>query len=78
MSNKFVNIVQLIADEFNISVDQLSMSSNFREIPKWSSLNALLFISKINEETGVLISSAMLAEMNTLGDINDYINLNIV
>jgi acyl carrier protein len=78
VSKKFVNMIQLTAGEFNISVDQLSLNSKFRELPKWSSLNALLFISKINEETGVLISSATLAEMTTLGDINDFINLNII
>lgn len=78
MKNKFVNILQLTADELNIPVEQLSLNSKFRDIPKWSSLNALLFISRVNEVTGVLISSKNLSDMVTLGDVNDFINLNLV
>ncbi len=55
--------------ENELQVKQLSERTEFRKISTWSSLNALLFISGINERTDILISSADLAACTTLGDI---------
>ncbi len=73
MENKIINLVELAANELNISAEMLTLNNKFRELPNWSSLNALLFVAKINEETGILISSADLADMITLSDIHHYL-----
>jgi acyl carrier protein len=59
--------------ENELQVKPLSADTEFRKISSWSSLNALLFISGINERTDVLISSADLAACKTLGDIHRLI-----
>jgi len=51
----------------------LTEQMEFRKINTWSSLNALLFIARINEESEVLISAADLASCKTLGDIHALI-----
>lgn len=62
------------ASELSISKNSISLETKFRDIPSWSSLNALIYISRINEETEVLITSGDLSELNNLGDIYRLIN----
>lgn len=52
-----------------INPDDISLNTPFRLIPTWSSLNALLLVSRINEEFNVLISAAELAELVTINDL---------
>lgn len=68
ISNK-KEFLQFTATELMISVDSLSMGTEFRKIPTWSSLNALIYVSRINEESGVLISANDLVSSKTLEDI---------
>lgn len=69
----FQAFIQFTAEELFTSVEHLKHDTLFRELPNWSSLNALLLISKVNEVTGVFISSNDLAELNTIGDIYELI-----
>ncbi|MBP9186064.1 MAG: hypothetical protein KBE91_00175 [Bacteroidia bacterium] len=55
--------------ELLIPADEVLLASTFRTASNWSSLNALIYISRINEETEVLITSSELAELNTFEDI---------
>jgi len=61
------------ATELQIAPDHLTVETEFRKISTWSSLNALLYISRVNEETNVLISAADLAGCKTIGDIHQLI-----
>lgn len=61
------------ATELLVSADELALETVFREIRTWSSLNALVFISRINEETDILISASDLAACKTLRDIHQLI-----
>ena len=45
----------------------------FRNMEAWSSLHALLFIARINEEEGVMLSSSDLAGCKHLEDIYQLI-----
>ena len=65
----FQAFIQLAAEELLTETTQLEYETKFRNLTTWSSLNALLLISRINETTGVFISSFDLASLNTLGDI---------
>jgi acyl carrier protein len=62
------------SSELSISKKSISLETCFRDIPSWSSLNALIYISRINEETNVLITSGDLSELNSLKDIYRLIN----
>jgi acyl carrier protein len=67
------HFLHFTAIELQVNPTQLSVDTEFRNIITWSSLNALLFISRINEETNVLISAADLAGCKTIGDIHHLI-----
>lgn len=67
------HFIQFTATELQVAPSQISVNTEFRNIITWSSLNALLFISRVNEETNVLISAADLAGCKTIGDIHQLI-----
>jgi acyl carrier protein len=50
-----------------------TLDSEFRTFRLWSSLNALFLITRIGEETGVIITSSQLAQCNTFRDILNLI-----
>jgi acyl carrier protein len=64
---------ELVKKEFHLENELLSDHTQFRNFAKWSSLNALLFISSLTENTGVFIQSSDLSQWQTLGDIRQYI-----
>lgn len=68
MTNE-LEFLQIIAEELEIDSEELNLETEFRSIPNWSSLNALLVVSRINDETDVLISTSDLANCKTLKDI---------
>lgn len=65
--------LHFVSAELQVGADRISDETEFRGIATWSSLNALLFISRVNEESNVLISAADLAGCKTLGDIRRLI-----
>jgi acyl carrier protein len=69
----FQAFIQYAAEELLTPIELLKYETPFRGLPNWSSLNALLLISKINEVTGVFISSNDLAALNTIGNIHELI-----
>jgi len=56
-----------------VPIQNLHEQITFKNIPTWSSLNALLYLARIHNETGVLLSSTELSELNTLRDLFDQI-----
>ncbi len=76
MSIKLTNkdaFLAFTSAELLIPVDEILLAATFRTATNWSSLNALIYISRINEETEVLITSSELAELNTFEDIYQLI-----
>lgn len=71
---QFDRFKEIISEEFNISLDKVHGKIIFRELDAWTSLHALLFIAKINEESGVMISSNDLSKCEVLDDIFQLIN----
>jgi acyl carrier protein len=65
--------LQFTADELLVNSDEINMNTTFRSIRTWSSLNALVYISRINEETDVLISASDLAACQTLEEIHQLL-----
>lgn len=67
------NFLKFTATELMIPVENISFDTEYRQIPTWSSLNALIYISRINEETNVLISTNDLVKSKTIEDIYQMI-----
>jgi acyl carrier protein len=63
------DFIDFTCREFAEAPENLNPHTRFRDLPGWSSLNALIYISSINDEYGVLISSSDLSRCATLGDI---------
>lgn len=66
---KIEDFLNFTANELMVSSESISLETSFRDISTWSSLTALLYISRINDETTILISSSDLAVAKTLNDI---------
>ena len=64
-----LNFLSFTSKEFQVEVGSLSLQTEYRNLPNLSSLNALIFISAINDEYNVLISSTDLSMSKTLGDL---------
>jgi acyl carrier protein len=60
--------LSFIARELDCDPEQIQLSTEFRSLPFWSSLNALLLVAALNEKTEVIIQSSQLAEWNTFND----------
>jgi acyl carrier protein len=57
------------AQELLVPKQKVTLDVKFRELENWNSLNALIYISRINEETGVIISSTDLSNLKTIEDV---------
>lgn len=72
---QFERFKEIISEEFNMPLEKVQGSIVFRDMEAWSSLHALLFIAKVNEEVGVMISSSDLSQCKTLTDIHEFISI---
>ncbi len=57
------------AEEINVAPEEISAETRFRALPSWSSLQALMVLSMIDEEFDVLLRSEDFKKSETLGDI---------
>lgn len=68
------DLMVLLSEELQIDVATIQATSRFRELTNWSSLNALIILSRIHELSGVLVSPATLAKMNTVQELYDCLS----
>ncbi len=68
ITKDYESFLEFLSKELMISINKVNLSIKFRELDNWSSLNALILISKINEETKVTISASNLSKLITVGD----------
>lgn len=64
-------VLEMLQSE--LQIPDLSTDVEFRELPLWSSLTALLLLSRIREEFEVVIHSSDLSGLVTIQDIIDFI-----
>jgi hypothetical protein len=67
------SFLEFTANELMVSLNEINFETEFRSISSWSSLNALIYISSINEETTVFISSSDLAKLISIRDLYNLI-----
>ena len=56
-------------EKFADDLDEISAETRFRELPGWTSLQALMTLSMIEEEFGVLLKSEDFKNSSTLGEL---------
>jgi acyl carrier protein len=66
---------KILSEELMTGTLDVKPDMEFRLIPTWSSLNALLLVSRLNEEFNVLISASELAQLVTIHDLFELIEL---
>lgn len=62
----FEAFINLLSDELSIEKSVINSTDDFRSLPNWSSLNALLIINCIHEKTDQLISPVELSKIKTV------------
>jgi len=54
--------LSIIADELMLDSTKIELDTPYRTLPTWASLNSLLVVSRLHEETGSMITAADLAK----------------
>lgn len=67
----FLSLVRQTLDD--VDPQQLNAATEFRKLPQWSSLSALLVVSMVNEEYKIALTGEELASAKTLQDVYDIL-----
>lgn len=74
--NKFLQIsdfISFLESELLLSKGEVLENSDFRSLRTWGSLNALILISRINDESGILITAGDLATCKTVAELHQLV-----
>ena len=71
MENK---VIELIADQLNKKVDQISLESRLFEDLGANSLDVIDLIVSVEDEFGIVILDDEIAKIRTVGDIVNLVN----
>lgn len=71
---QITDFVYFLENELLLSEGELKPESEIRALRTWSSLNALILISRINDEIGILLSASDLAKCTTVLDLYKHLN----
>ena len=64
---------EIIADQLGVSEDEVTLEASFKEDLDADSLDLFELVMALEEEYDVEIPSDDLAELNTVGDVIDYL-----
>lgn len=67
------DFISFLESELILSNGEVSAESEIRSLRTWSSLNALILISRINDETEILITAGDLAKCKTVSDLHQLV-----
>lgn len=51
----------------------LSEETDFKQLPEWGSMSLLALIAMLDEEYGIEAEVSEIADLNTIGDLQDFI-----
>lgn len=74
--NKFVlltDFIDFLESELLLSKGEVQAATEIRSMRTWGSLNALILISRINDETNILLTAGDLAASKTVSDLHQLI-----
>ncbi len=69
----FEKIKEIIAEQLSCNVDEINMSTNFKDDLGADSLDLFELVMALEEEYEIEIPSDELAEMNTVEDVVNYL-----
>ena len=61
--------IQNVADQF----DELNVETNFRKVEGWTSLVALLVITMVDDEYGIVLPPEEMRKTNTIQELFDLV-----
>ena len=64
---------EIIADQLGVSEDEVTLEASFKEDLDADSLDLFGLVMALEEEYGVEVPSDGLAELNTVGDVINYL-----
>ena len=64
---------EIIADQLSVSEDEVTLEASFKDDLDADSLDLFELVMALEEEYDVEIPSDDLAELNTVGDVNNYL-----
>ena len=64
---------EIIADQLGVSEDEVTLEASFKEDLDADSLDLFVLVMALEEEYDVEIPSDDLAELNTVGDVINYL-----
>lgn len=67
------DFISFLESELILSTGEVLAKSEIRSLRTWSSLNALILISRINDETEILLTAGDLAKCKTVSDLHQLI-----
>lgn len=74
--NKFLlltDFIDFLESELLLSKGEVHATAEIRSLRTWGSLNALILISRINDETTILLTAGDLAACKTVSDLHQLI-----
>ena len=69
----FEKIAEIIANQFDVEVDSISMETSFVDDLKADSLDVVEIIMAIEDEYGIEVPDEKLENVKTVGDVVGYI-----
>ena len=66
-------MIEIIADQLGVSEDEVTLEASFKEDLDADSLDLFELVMALEEEYDVEIPSDDLAELNTVGDVINYL-----
>lgn len=63
------SFIKLMADQFKSESEKIDLDIEFRSLYDWSSLQALIVITAIDDEFGVTIEDSELRQANSFRDL---------
>lgn len=65
--------IEHFAEQFDELNSELTPETNFRQLEEWSSLVALLVITMIDEEYGIVLPPEEMRKTNTIQELFDLV-----
>ncbi|MEZ4890373.1 MAG: phosphopantetheine-binding protein [Crocinitomicaceae bacterium] len=68
------DFIQFLESELLLDKGEVQATSQLRQLRTWSSLNALILISRINDETAIVLTASDLAKCITVADLHQHLS----
>lgn len=67
------SFIQNVTDQFQSLSQELTPETRFRELDEWSSLEALLIITMVDDEYGIVLPPDEMRQTNTIQELYDLV-----